>query len=224
MNRKPRRPTPHATFIASMEAFRLAHREHDIESNRERLRSQVWPQPKRRSIALTLAEHAFRARKAEATQARGNLLGHMLGYSRAIESSGLPRWCLDVQQWRRKFLENVVVHRRPGAIGAPTAGNSFVVTEPYVLDEGSPSLPIWRRGLAAHKLCVMRLPDDWRINDLDCGLYQIFLVASPEMLERIKEFEQTHGYTKPRRPKPIPDVPPNMSNVLDIMSRRIAQS
>ncbi len=139
MNRKPRRPTPHATFIASMEAFRLAHREHDIERNRERLRMQVFPLGQRLANTLILSEAALRERRSDANRARGNLLGHMLGYSRATESLGLPRWCDDVERWERRLLDHITVYRLPGTSGKPTIRGSFVTAEPYVSDEGSSS-------------------------------------------------------------------------------------
>jgi hypothetical protein len=207
-----------------MDAFRAAYRAREVERNRERLRQQAWPQPKRPAVSLILAEGVLRERRYEAIKAQGNLLAHMMGYTRAPESRGLPKWCDEVQQWQRKLLEGIVVYRVPGTWGQPTIRSSFVTTEPYVYDEGSPSVPIWRRGLVPHGLYLLRLPDDWRTLDPDCGLSQKFLIAPREMIQRISEFDRDHGYLKPRKAKPTPDAPPDMSNVLDLMSKRSARA
>jgi hypothetical protein len=207
-----------------MDALHVAQRKRDIECNRERLRMQVFPQPKRPSGAIIQAEEALRARRDEAIQARGNVIGHMLGYSQARESTGLPRWCKEVQrwQWERRLLDHFRVHRLPGTAGTPTAATSFVITEPYVSDEGATSLPIWRRWLVPHKLHVMRLPDDWRIHNPSNDHSKIFMIAAPEMIERLTEFERSHSYLKPRKTKFPLAEPPDMSNVHDIMSRKTA--
>ena len=175
--RKLRRRPPIREFRGSIEALAAAYRLRDIEESRERLRMQAFPLPKRRSIDLLRAKSALMERKAEAITARGNMIGHMLGYTKAAESAGLPKWCSEVQQkWQcpRKLLESVVVHRIPGTSGPLTPRTSFVFTEVYVLEEGLYSF--WRAGLAEYGLGLIRLGSDWRI--AEPGLDELYRQCS----------------------------------------------
>jgi hypothetical protein len=219
--RKPRRLSPVRAFRTSIAALTAAYRLRDIEENRERLRVQAFPLPKRRSIELLRANSALRERKGEAITTRGNLIGHMLGYSKAAESNGLPRWCSELHQnWQypRKLLEGVVVHRLPGTSGKPTPRTSFVFTEVYVLDEAL--YAFWKRGLAEYGLGLIRLGSEWRIAEPDDGLYKAMLVAAPEMIDRIRDFDRGRDWLNPRPAKlPHTKAVPDLTNVRSLFPR-----
>jgi hypothetical protein len=219
--RKARSLPPIRAFQASIGALAAAYRLRDIEEHREQLRMQAFPPPKRASIDLLRAKSALRERKAEAIAARGNLIGHMLGCSKAAESAGLPRWCNELHQnWQcpRKLLESVVVHRIPCTSGPLTPRMSFVFTEVYVLDEGLYSF--WRRGLAEYGLGLLRLGSDWRIAEPDDGLYKAMLIATPEKIDRIREFDRGRNWLNPRPARSPPtETAPDMTNVRPLFAR-----